>query len=95
MEAQFKITIDAHKKETLRAINDMKREGKKDLTAVDSKLLKMIADIRIAQTNSDEDKESLSKDFSKLEKLVNDMNDLKEDKTSVVEHIANEAKKNM
>jgi hypothetical protein len=48
MEAQFKITIDAHKKETLRAINDMKREGKKDLTAVDSKLLKMIADIRIA-----------------------------------------------
>lgn len=45
---------DNLKKETLRAINDMKRENKKELNLVDSKLLKMIGDIRIAQTVSDE-----------------------------------------
>ena len=58
--------MDLNKKETLRAINDMKRENKKDLLIVDNKLLKMIADIRLAIQTSDEEKENMLKDVKKL-----------------------------
>ena len=39
-DTQIKIDFNDHKKKTLAAVNDMKRENKKELNVVDNKLIK-------------------------------------------------------
>ena len=56
-DTQMKIDFNDHKKKTLAAVNDMKRENKKELNVVDNKLIKMIGDIRKEVADANEEKE--------------------------------------
>ena len=56
-DTQIKIDFNDHKKKTLAAVNDMKRENKKELNVVDNKLIKMIGDIRKEVADANEEKE--------------------------------------